>query len=123
MPSAKLDVNGEVKFGLTAGLPCNASTEGQQRYNSTTKNMEFCNGTTWTAFGGASFYRTVSYRGYGAGGFTSGEPGGAAYYLSGSTDGWRTGGSGYPGGGGTGGWSGGANTPGADGLVIVEELL
>lgn len=49
-PAAKLDVAGEVKFGNTSSA-CNASNEGQQRYNKTTKNMEFCNGTSWSAFG------------------------------------------------------------------------
>lgn len=45
-PSAKLDVAGEIKFGNT-NSPCNAANEGQQRYNASTKQMEFCNGTMW----------------------------------------------------------------------------
>ncbi|WP_374078694.1 beta strand repeat-containing protein [Bdellovibrio bacteriovorus] len=45
-PTAKLDVAGEVKFGNTSSV-CNTANEGQQRYNSTSKQMEFCNGTTW----------------------------------------------------------------------------
>ena len=49
-PAAKLDVAGEVKFGNTAST-CNATNEGQQRYNSTSKQMEFCNATSWMAFG------------------------------------------------------------------------
>ena len=49
-PAAKLDVNGEIKLGNTAST-CNAANEGQQRYNSTIKNMEFCNGTAWLGFG------------------------------------------------------------------------
>ena len=49
-PVAKLDVAGEVKFGNTSST-CNSTNEGQQRYNSTSKNMEFCNGTSWTAYG------------------------------------------------------------------------
>ncbi|NBW99868.1 hypothetical protein EBR03_09900, partial [bacterium] len=49
-PSAKLDVAGEVKFGNTFST-CDATNEGQQRYNSTSKQMEFCNGTSWMAFG------------------------------------------------------------------------
>ena len=58
-PSAKLDVAGEVKFGNTSST-CNATNEGQQRYNSASKNMEFCNGTTWTAYGtGGSGGRTT----------------------------------------------------------------
>lgn len=48
-PAAKLDVQGEIKLGNTS-LVCNAINEGQQRYNSTSKKMEFCNGTAWTAF-------------------------------------------------------------------------
>ena len=48
--TAKLDVAGEVKFGNTSST-CNATNEGQQRYNSITKQMEFCNGTSWGAFG------------------------------------------------------------------------
>lgn len=50
-PAAKLDVAGEVKFGNSGSL-CSASNEGQQRYNSTSKRMEFCDGTQWIAFGG-----------------------------------------------------------------------
>ncbi len=46
-PAAKLDVAGEIKFGNTAST-CNATNEGQQRYNSTLKRMEFCNGTAWS---------------------------------------------------------------------------
>lgn len=46
-PVAKLDVAGEVKFGNSSST-CNTINEGQQRYNSTSKVMEFCNGTLWT---------------------------------------------------------------------------
>src|SRR5690606_30669392 len=49
-PSAKLEVAGAIKIGNTASS-CNSSTEGQQRYNPTTKKMEYCNGTSWTEFG------------------------------------------------------------------------
>ncbi|MCB9072251.1 MAG: hypothetical protein H6623_01420 [Bdellovibrionaceae bacterium] len=49
-PTAKLDVNGAVKFGNTSST-CSGSSEGQQRYNSTSHEMEFCNGTSWTVFG------------------------------------------------------------------------
>jgi hypothetical protein len=49
-PAAKLDVVGEVKFGNTSST-CNATNEGQQRYNSTLKLMQFCNGTTWETVG------------------------------------------------------------------------
>jgi type II secretory pathway pseudopilin PulG len=48
-PSAKLDVNGEVKFGNTNSV-CDASREGQQRYNSLTKLMQYCDGTAWKNF-------------------------------------------------------------------------
>ncbi|MEQ1723287.1 MAG: hypothetical protein ABL930_08920, partial [Pseudobdellovibrio sp.] len=48
-PAAKLDVAGEVKFGNTSST-CNGTTEGQQRYNSASKEMEFCNGTAWSDF-------------------------------------------------------------------------
>jgi hypothetical protein len=56
-PSAKLDVDGEVKFGNTSST-CDGSTEGQQRYNSTSKKMEFCNGTAWNELGGSTSYET-----------------------------------------------------------------
>lgn len=52
-PASKLDVAGEVKFGNTSSA-CSGTTEGQQRYNSTSKKMEFCNGTAWTEFGTGS---------------------------------------------------------------------
>lgn len=60
-PMAKLEVSGEIKIGNTNSL-CNASNEGQQRYNSTSKIMEFCNGSAWTPFGGSSLLdcQTVS---------------------------------------------------------------
>jgi hypothetical protein len=50
-PATRLDVNGEIKLG-NSGAACAAATEGQQRYNSTLKLMEFCNGTAWTPIGG-----------------------------------------------------------------------
>lgn len=49
-PASKLDVQGEVKFGNTSSA-CNPTNEGQQRYNSTSKRMEFCNGTIWDEIG------------------------------------------------------------------------
>lgn len=49
-PAAKLDVAGEIKLGNTSST-CNATNEGQQRYNSTSKLMEFCNGTSWMNLG------------------------------------------------------------------------
>jgi hypothetical protein len=51
-PAAKLDVAGEVKIGST-GVACSAANEGAQRYNRTSKIIEFCNGTSWQAVGGS----------------------------------------------------------------------
>ncbi|WP_413612442.1 beta strand repeat-containing protein [Bdellovibrio sp. HCB-110] len=45
-PAATLDANGEVRIGNT-GAACGATLEGATRYNSTTKKMEFCDGTSW----------------------------------------------------------------------------
>lgn len=53
-PVAKLDVAGEVKFGNTSST-CNPANEGQQRYNSAIKNMEFCDGSTWKTVGANSY--------------------------------------------------------------------
>ena len=50
-PAAKLEIDGEVKIGNT-GAVCSASNEGATRYNSSSKTMEFCNGTSWSEFGG-----------------------------------------------------------------------
>lgn len=52
-PSTSLDVNGGVRAGsssavTTCGLG-QANGEGAQRYNYSTHNMEYCNGTGWTA--------------------------------------------------------------------------
>jgi hypothetical protein len=64
VPAAKLDVAGEVKFGNTSST-CNTANEGQQRYNSTSKKMEFCDGTAWTVFGtGGSSGRTSCPAGF-----------------------------------------------------------
>lgn len=49
-PYAKLEVSGGVKIGNET--TCDSNREGTQRYNSTLKIMEFCNGTTWTSMGG-----------------------------------------------------------------------
>lgn len=58
-PAAMLDVAGEAKIGNTS-LACSATTEGAMRYNSTSKEMEYCNGTAWgslaPAAGGTSCY-------------------------------------------------------------------
>lgn len=45
-PTAKLDVNGDIRLGST-GASCLSANEGTQRYNSSTKQMEFCNGSAW----------------------------------------------------------------------------
>ena len=52
-PAARLDVAGEVKFG-NSNSSCDASREGQQRYNSTSKKMEACDGTTWRPMSGSA---------------------------------------------------------------------
>ena len=44
-PVARLDVAGQIKIG---GLgTCNAPNEGSLAYDSTSKSMKFCDGTTW----------------------------------------------------------------------------
>ena len=48
-PAAKLDVAGGVKIGSSTS--CTATEEGTLRYNSTSKGMEFCNGSLWAAVG------------------------------------------------------------------------
>ena len=55
-PAAKLDVGGEARIAST-GLVCNGSTAGAMRYLS--GNMEYCNGTAWTAMGGGGFSETT----------------------------------------------------------------
>lgn len=58
-PGVSLDVVGvtrsnEVSFvpiATPSGATCSATEEGKQRYNSTIKNMEFCNGVIWKIFG------------------------------------------------------------------------
>jgi hypothetical protein len=51
-PQAKLEVAGGIKLGsMTA---CTAAQEGSQRYNSTLKIMEFCDGVAWQSFAGSS---------------------------------------------------------------------
>jgi hypothetical protein len=49
-PSARLDVAGELKVG-NSGVACSAAREGQVRYNSTVKSIEFCNGANWIRAG------------------------------------------------------------------------
>jgi len=45
-PKASLDVNGDMKLG-NSNVACTSTLEGSLRYNSTTKLMEYCNGTSW----------------------------------------------------------------------------
>lgn len=59
-PTAKLDVrgginaNGGVRFGNQVTVTaCAAANEGTQRYNSTAKRMEFCDGAAWRSVSGA----------------------------------------------------------------------
>ena len=52
-PAATLDVAGEAKIGNT-NLTCSATTEGAMRYNSTSKEMEYCNGTAWASLSPAA---------------------------------------------------------------------
>jgi len=47
-PQATLHINGETMIGNT-GLTCAGTTEGSIRYNSTDKNIEVCDGTSWGA--------------------------------------------------------------------------
>lgn len=53
-PATKLDVAGEVKIGNT-NIACSAATEGAIRYNSTSKVLEYCDGTTWRSTPHAGF--------------------------------------------------------------------
>ncbi|WP_415062526.1 hypothetical protein [Bdellovibrio sp.] len=50
-PVAKLEVSGEIKPGNT-GSACSSATEGHQRYNQTSKVMEFCDGSNWLSMSG-----------------------------------------------------------------------
>lgn len=50
-PAVILDIAGEIKVANTGAI-CNSSIEGSIRYNSTSKVMEFCNGTAWSNIGG-----------------------------------------------------------------------
>ncbi len=62
-PQTKLDVNGEVKLA-SSGSACSTSNEGALRYNSTTKSLEFCDGTIWNSTSqspAGTFCGSVSY--------------------------------------------------------------
>ncbi|WP_373997870.1 hypothetical protein [Bdellovibrio bacteriovorus] len=45
-PVTTLDARGEVRIGNT-GASCSGAIEGATRYNSTSKKLEFCDGSTW----------------------------------------------------------------------------
>lgn len=50
-PTSKLHISdGEVQLG-SSGSGCTAANEGAQRYNSTTKRMDFCDGVSWQSLG------------------------------------------------------------------------
>lgn len=52
-PKTMLDVSGDVKIGQDDTV-CRSTTAGAIRYNSTDKVIEYCNGSAWSAIGGAS---------------------------------------------------------------------
>lgn len=45
-PATPLEVNGDVRIG-NSSASCTSSIEGAVRYNTTSKHLEFCNGTDW----------------------------------------------------------------------------
>ena len=58
-PTATLDINGEARLGNT-GLGCSGTTEGALRYNGTSKQPEYCNGSSWLQLvsgGGLKVYK------------------------------------------------------------------
>lgn len=52
-PAATLDINGEARIGNTS-LACSGTTEGAIRYNGTSHELEYCNGTAWTSLSPAA---------------------------------------------------------------------
>lgn len=61
IPSAKLDVNGNIKF-WDSWIACSNSIEWQQRYNFTSKKMEYCDGINWitsTVTNSVKFHQTA----------------------------------------------------------------
>lgn len=48
-PKVKLEVDGAIKVGTQT--VCDTDAEGAIRYNSTAKNIEFCNGNSWMTIG------------------------------------------------------------------------
>ncbi len=59
-PKSKLEVNGDIQIGDELAI-CDASKEGSLRYNSTSKKMEFCNGTVWAEIGGSALQVKVGF--------------------------------------------------------------
>ena len=57
-PVVAIETPGTIKIG-SGGEVCQAVTEGSQRYNSGTKVMEYCNGTTWGPVGGGTSSATI----------------------------------------------------------------
>lgn len=52
-PATMFDVSGEAKIGNT-GIACSGTTEGAMRYNGTSHELEYCNGTAWTSLSPAA---------------------------------------------------------------------
>jgi hypothetical protein len=50
-PQTRLDVNGAIKIAGTSET-CDTPKAGAIRYNTSSQQMEFCNGTTWGSMGG-----------------------------------------------------------------------
>ncbi|HIH05184.1 TPA: hypothetical protein HA228_03125, partial [Candidatus Woesearchaeota archaeon] len=50
-PQVKMDVVGTLRIG-NGGEACGASTEGSIRYNTSAKNLEYCDGTAWCPISG-----------------------------------------------------------------------
>jgi hypothetical protein len=59
-PTTNLSIVGDLRLGSCT--TCNSSTEGALRYNSTSKVIEFCNGTAWVQFGATGSKTTCVYR-------------------------------------------------------------
>ena len=52
-PAVALDVNGSVRMG-DSGLTCGPAYDGTLRYNTTTKTIDYCDGTDWKAIAGTT---------------------------------------------------------------------
>lgn len=52
-PAVALDVNGSVRMG-NSGLTCGATYDGTLRYNTSTKTIDFCDGTSWKTIAGSA---------------------------------------------------------------------